>query len=110
MSELLITIVRFLHFIGLGLLLGALAVQLTEMSRRVGPVMITGAVTPLITGLVLMGLLITEINHLKVTVKLAVVVVVLVLMVKRRRTVFSPPFYLGALGLTVINTGIAVFW
>lgn len=110
MTELLVTIFRFLHFIGLGLLLGALAVQWGEMSRRVGPWMIAGAVTQLVTGLALMGVLITEVNHLKVTVKLGLVVVILVVMLIRRRTVFSPPFYLSAIGLTVVNTGLAVFW
>jgi hypothetical protein len=108
--ELALTILRFLHFIGLGLLLGALAVQWGEMSRQVGPLMITGAIIQLVTGLALMGLLISEINHIKVGVKLILLLVILIVLLLRRRNVFSPPFYLTALGLTVVNIGLAVFW
>lgn len=113
-TELLVEVFRFLHFLGLAALLGGLLVQIGPNEKRVNPPVLWGAVAQLVTGIVLLLLTLAEANHLKVTVKLALlaVVVVMVLVARRRAAggVLSLPAYVASLGLTVVNTGLAVFW
>lgn len=109
-TELLVDVFRFLHFIGLAALLGGLFVQITNRERAVNAAVLHGAATQLVTGIALLLLTLAEANHLKVTVKLALLLVVLVVAIVRRRRPLSGGAFSALLSLTVVNVGLAVFW
>lgn len=104
-----------LHFIGLASLLGGFMVQIATTPRVVNNAMLHGALTQLVTGLLLVGLLDSDddedVNHAKVGVKLLVLVVILgLILVNRKKPSISTAVW-GAIGsLTVLNIVIAVFW
>ena len=110
MNEILADIFLFLHFLGLASLLGGLLVQMGSSSRQVNAAMLYGALTQLVTGIVLLVLTLADANHLKVTVKLVILIVILVVVLLRRKKALTATHYYVLLGLTVLNVGIAVFW
>jgi hypothetical protein len=110
MNELLYNVFLFLHFVGFAALIGGLLCQLGEPSRLVTPLILIGAALQLVTGLVLLFITIEDANHLKVTIKLVLTAVILGLALLRRNKVFAPPFYLSALGLSLVNLALGVFW
>jgi hypothetical protein len=110
MTELIVDLFRFLHFLGLAALLGGLLVQLASSFKEVNPPIIYGALVQLVTGIVLLLLTLADANHIKVTVKLILLVVVLVIALWRRNRPLSRPYYSALLLLTVANVAIAVFW
>jgi hypothetical protein len=103
-----------LHFVGLASLLGGFLVQARSQPRRVNPAMFHGALTQLVTGLLLVGVLQgmdEPVNNAKVGVKLAVLLLILVLVVANRRKESVPDGVWGAIGgLTLLNVVLAVFW
>ncbi len=107
----------FLHFLGLGALFGGLFTQLRGTPRVVNPAVLHGALTQVVTGLVLVGLHemredpVPEQFHLKIGVKLLVATVILVLAFVHRKSsaLGNGPFW-TLLGLTVLNIAVAVFW
>jgi len=113
-------ILLILHFLGLASLLGAFLVQLRDVvagKGRVLPAMVHGALTQLVTGVLMIGIL--EAGLLgserpdmgKYAVKLAVVIVITVLVFVFRKRNPAPSFWLWAIGvLTLANTVIAVAW
>jgi hypothetical protein len=106
-----------LHIIGIASLLGGFLTQMKAMSAggaRFVPAMLHGALTMLVTGIVLVGLNQADdhpVNTLKIGIKLAVLVVILALVyVKRDEEKVDKPLF-GAVGLlTVANIFIAVLW
>lgn len=110
MNQILLDVFRFLHFAGLAALLGGLLVQLRVAVREVSPVVLIGAIAQLVTGLALLLLTLADANHLKVTVKLAVLLVACALLLVRRRRGLEPIHYVVVLGLTIADLGLAVFW
>ena len=80
--------------------------------RLVNAAMVHGALTQLVTGLLLVGLAEMgdgQVNHLKVGIKLAVLVVIAVLVFTNRRKEALPDGQFWAiLGLTLANTAVAV--
>ena len=112
--DLLRDILLFLHLIGMASLFGGLFVQVKADPRVVNNAMLHGILTQLVTGLLLVGViegLDEEVDNLKIGVKLLVAVVVAVLVVANRKKPSLPTgLYLGLLGLTVLNVGVAVFW
>ncbi len=112
--EILRDILLFLHFIGLAALFGGLFVQVRSDPRVINSAVIHGALTQLVTGLLLVGVLEgmdAEVNNAKIGVKLLVVLVILVLaFANRKKTAIPNGLFFGLLGLTVLNIGIAVFW
>ena len=104
-----------LHFIGLASLLGGFMVQIARTPRMVNNAMLHGALTQLVTGLLLVGSLEgddqEDVNHAKVGAKLLVLVVILVLiLVNRKKPSISTAVWAAIGGLTVLNIVIAVFW
>jgi Ca2+/Na+ antiporter len=105
-----------LHIIGIASLLGGFLTQLSAArtgEARMVPAMLHGALTMLVTGVIMIGLLRADDRHLdntKFGVKLAVLVVILVLVyVKRGEKVDRTLF--GAVGLlTITNIFIALLW
>lgn len=109
-------LVVVVHVLGLASLIGGWLVQLRARGeRRVLPAMVHGALTQLVTGLVIVGLgeavLDREYDYAKITAKLVVTaVVVLLTWVNRRKDVIPDGVYLIIGGLSILNVVLAVLW
>lgn len=106
-----------LHIVGIAALLGGFLAQTRAIGAgeaRFTPGMLHGALTMLVTGLVLVGLAEArdeEVNNLKIGVKLAVLVVILGLVYVKRDEERLPAGVFGAVGaLTTVNIFLAVLW
>ena len=116
--DILIGILVILHFIGLASLLGGFLVQVKDIIAGKGtviPAMFHGALTQLVTGLLLVGVVQMaepgEINNAKIAVKLVVLIVITVLVIMYRKKPVAPSWVLWAIGgLTVANIAVAVLW
>ena len=103
----------FLHFIGLAARFGGLFVQIKADPRVVNNAMLHGILTQLVTGILLVGVLEADdadVDHAKIGVKLVVALVIGVLVWVNRRKTLANGLYLGLMGLTALNIGVAVFW
>jgi len=104
----------FVHLLGMASLFGGAFVQVKGPDRVVNNAMLHGALTQVVTGLLLVGVLESgddPVNHAKVGVKFALgVVLALLVFVNRRKTDIPGGLYFGLLGLTTLTVGVAVFW
>ncbi|MFY9914480.1 MAG: hypothetical protein WAK18_07440 [Nocardioidaceae bacterium] len=107
-------VLLFLHLLGMASLLGGALVQLRDETQVVNSAMLHGALTQVVTGLLLVGVIEGQndpLDHTKVGVKLAVALVITVLCwVNRRKDAVPRGLFMGILLLTVGNVGVAVFW
>lgn len=111
-------ILLILHFVGLAALLGGFLVQMKAIGRGQGqvvPAMVHGALTQLITGLLLVLTIeladLADVNNMKIGVKGVTVVVITVLVFVFRKRKPAPSWALWAIGaLTLANVVIAVAW
>lgn len=109
-------LIVILHFIGLASLLGGFLVQMSAADKGVNPAMLHGALTQLVTGVLMVGLIESgavdeEANMTKISVKLAIVVVITVLAFIGRRKQPPQVALWGTIGaLTLANVVIAVLW
>jgi hypothetical protein len=107
-------ILLFLHFLGLSMLLGGIAVQLRAASRRVDTLMVHGVLTQLGTGILLVGVREMDdlpVNSAKYAVKLGIAAVIAVpVLVGRRRALLPLSWYAAIALLSVANVAVAVFW
>lgn len=116
--DVLRTVLLILHFVGLASLLGGFLVQTKDIARGKGAVvtaMLHGAMTQLVTGILLVGVIqmgdLGEVNNAKVGVKLLVVIVIAALVFMYRKKSVAPSWALWAIGgLTLANIVIAVAW
>ncbi|MFF2788691.1 hypothetical protein ACFVT6_18275 [Streptomyces sp. NPDC058049] len=115
--DVLIDVFVGLHIIGIASLLGGFLTQMKAMSAgtaRFTPAMLHGALTMLVTGVLLVGFNQTAgdpVNNVKVGVKLAILFVILCLVYVKRDEEHVDKALFGAVGgLTVINIFIAVLW
>ncbi|KOU19416.1 hypothetical protein [Streptomyces sp. WM6368] len=115
--DVLINVFVGLHIIGIASLLGGFLTQMKAMgagTARFTPAMLHGALTMLVTGVVLVGLNQMggdPVNNIKVGVKLAILFVILCLVYVKRDEEHVDKALFGAVGgLTVINIFIAVLW
>ena len=116
--ELLRNILLILHFVGLASLLGGVLVQIKPIIAGKGtvvPAMFHGALTQLVTGILLVGVIemgaLAAVDNGKIGVKLLVLIVITVLVVRYRKKVTVPSWVLWAIGaLTLANIVIAVLW
>lgn len=115
--DVLIGVFVGLHIIGIASLLGGFLTQMKAMSAgtaRFVPAMLHGALTMLVTGVLLVGFNEMDgasVNHVKVGVKLALLFVILALVyVKRDEERVEKGLFAAVGGLTVINIFIAVLW
>lgn len=106
-----------LHFIGLASLLGGFIVQMKSPDKGVNPAMLHGALTQLVTGVLLVGIASAglvpdeEVDHAKIAVKLVIVLVITALAFIGRKRPLPQTGIWGAIGvLTLANVVIAVFW
>ena len=104
----------FIHLLGFAALLGGVLVQFRVPDPEVNRAMLVGALIELVTGVGLWVLAVlgsSPVSVPQLVVKLIITVFVAVLVVVNRKYA-SIPRGLWALigGLTLANTGIAVFW
>jgi hypothetical protein len=114
------------HFVGLAAVIGPFILQMRWKGQYAFPVVFGGAITQLVTGLLLVGVaemraaqLDFEVDHIKVAVKLVIGLLVFVAallgFLKQRKTEGGGgrelmPYFHTAGGLALINTALAVFW
>ena len=114
--EFIYDLVVILHFIGLAIVVGGFIVQISSSEKGVNAAMFHGALTQLVTGLILVGMVEggavdEEINMTKISVKLAIVLVVTVLAFMGRKKTPPQVALWGAIGvLSIANIFIAVLW
>ena len=116
--DILRTILLILHFIGLASLLGGFLVQVKAITAGRGvvlPAMVHGALTQLVTGVLLVATIqmgdLFELNNLKIGVKLLITIVITVLVFVYRKKSPAPSWVLWAIGgLTVANVIVAAAW
>lgn len=113
--DFLYTLLVILHFVGLASLLGGFLVQMKAVAKGKGVIhaaMIHGALTQLVTGLLMVGLAEMGdggVNHMKIGIKLAILIVITVLVFVYRKKSSVPAWVLWAIGaLTLANVVIAV--
>lgn len=103
-----------LHFVGFAALFGGAFVQLKGPKRVVNAAMFHGALTQLVTGVVLVGLLEMgdgDPNHMKLGIKFLVLVAIMVLVfLNRKKDSITDAIFWSIFGLTLANAAIAVFW
>jgi hypothetical protein len=113
------------HFIGLAAIVGPFLMQARWKGQYAFPVVLGGAITQLVTGLVLVGLAEMggddddPLNYAKIGVKLTIAVIIFVAallgFLKQRKTEGGGgrellPFFHAAGGLALVNIALAVFW
>ncbi len=114
--EFIYNLVVILHFIGLASLVGGFIVQMSSPDKGVNAAMFHGALTQLVTGLIMVGMVEggaveDELNMTKISVKLAIVLVVTVLAFIGRKKTPPQVALWGAIGaLSIANIFIAVLW
>lgn len=114
--EIVYDLVVVLHFLGLASLIGGWLVQMSARGERlVNPAMLHGALTQLVTGLIIVGLgeavLDREYDMAKISVKLVVTAIITLLVwVNRRKTVIPDGLFFLIGGLGIANVAVAVLW
>lgn len=116
--DILRIILLILHFVGLASLLGGFLVQVKAIGAGKGtvlPAMLHGALTQLVTGLLLVATIevgdLAELDNVKIAVKAVIAVVITVLVFVYRKKVPAPNWALWSIGaLTVANIVVAVAW
>ncbi|GAA4367331.1 hypothetical protein [Agromyces bauzanensis] len=116
--DILRIILVILHFVGLSMLLGGFLVQVRAIGQGKGTVvrvMIDGALTQLITGLLLVATIemgdLYDLDNWKIAVKLLIAVLITVLVFVYRKKDPAPSWALWAIGgLTLANVIVAVAW
>ncbi|CAM5373603.1 hypothetical protein ACH4HG_01960 [Streptomyces coeruleorubidus] len=106
-----------LHIIGIAALLGGFLTQMKAMGQgtaRYTPAMLHGALTMLVTGVILVGLNQADdqtVNNIKIGIKLALLIVILGLVYVKRDDEKVDKGLFGLVGaLTTANVFIAVLW
>jgi len=118
--EIVHNILLVLHFVGLASLLGGFLSQMSLFktgTARINPAILHGALTQLVTGILLVGVIEAshdpnnKIDNVKIGVKLVIVLVIYVLaLLNRKKATVATPI-IGIIGLlTLTNIVIAVFW
>ncbi len=104
----------FIHLLGMASLLGGALVQMSDRDHVVNSAMLHGALTQVVSGLLLVGVIEGQddpLDQTKTGVKLAVGLIVAVLCwINRNKPVIPPGLFMAITLLTVSNIAIAVFW
>ena len=115
--QFLYNVILVLHFVGLASLLGGFIVQMKSADKGVNPAMWHGALTQLVTGVLLVGIAESgslegdPLDTTKISAKLLVVLVITVLaFIGRKKQPPQVPLW-GVIGaLTLVNVIVSVFW
>ena len=113
----LYNVILVLHFVGLASLLGGFIVQMKSADKGVNPAMWHGALTQLVTGVLMVGIAESgslegdPLDMTKISVKLLIVLVITMLaFVGRKKQPPQVPLW-GIIGaLTLVNVIVSVFW
>ncbi len=112
--ELAYNLVLIVHFIGLASVVGGFLVQMKAPEKGVNPAMWHGALTQLVTGVILVGLAEMQdwdVDHAKIGVKLALTAVITVLAFIGRKKPLPQTAFWGIIGgVSIVNIIIAVLW
>ena len=112
--EILKDVVLVLHFLGLAGIIGGVLAQRSANPKRIDALVMHGASTQLVTGLLLVGLkqaLDDPPDNAKIAVKLVILLVIWALAWRYRKSDRVATSVWGAIGLlTVANVAIAVLW
>lgn len=104
----------YIHLVGFAALFGGAFVQLRDEYKVVNAAMLHGALTQVVSGLLLVGVLEgldEDVNNPKIGVKLAVALLAAVLCwVNRHKESVPSGLFNGIALLALLNAGIAVFW
>jgi len=107
-------LILILHFIGLASVVGGFLVQMRSAEKGVNPAMLHGALTQLVTGVLLVGLAEMQdedVDHAKIGVKLVITLVITVLAFVGRKKPLPQTGMWAAIGaLSIANIFIAVLW
>ena len=110
------------HFVGLAAIVGPFLLQVRWKGQYGFSVVLGGAITQLITGLVLVGLAEmrdVDVDYAKITVKLVIAIIIfaaaLLGYLRQRKAEGGGgrelmPYFHTAGGLALVNTALAVFW
>jgi hypothetical protein len=103
------------HLLGLAAVCGGALVQIRAAERVVNHAMLDGVLLQIVSGVLLVGVLenddSVELNTAKIEVKFAVALVVALLCwTNRRKPTIPDGLFVGIVGLTLANVGVAVFW
>ncbi|MDU7361333.1 MAG: hypothetical protein E7L00_09025 [Propionibacteriaceae bacterium] len=106
-------VVFLFHLIGFAALFGGAFVQIKGPKRQINPAMWHGALTMLVSGLLLVALLEmgdTDLNHMKLGIKLVVLLAIFgCILTQRSKEHVSNGVFFTIFGLTFANAAIAVF-
>lgn len=114
--NILFNILLFLHLVGFASLFGGAFVQMKGPNRVINPAIFHGALTQLVTGILLVGVkemgdIGNPVNNIKIGVKLLVLIAIFVMVfINRKKDNVPAGQFWAILALTLINAGIAVFW
>lgn len=112
--DLVRNLLLLIHLLGFAALFGGAFVQVRDDVKVVNAAMLYGALTQVLSGLLLVGVIEGQdgpVDPTMVSVKLGVALVIAVLCWVNRRKEDVPGGLFGALMLlTVANVGVAVFW
>ena len=113
----LFVILLILHFVGIGSLLGGFMTQMKQLksgTATMNPAMLHGSLTMLVTGVLMVVLALvgdTDINLIKMVMKVAITLAIFALIIIYRSKDRVPSGIMGLVGaLTVANIAIAVAW
>lgn len=107
-------ILLVIHLLGFAALFGGLLVQIKTPDKVANGLMRDGSGTAFLAGLLLVGVLEMgdgPVDHAKLGVKLVIGLVILGLVMSQlRKPKISDGLYWAIFGLTIINVCVAVFW
>ena len=106
---------RYVHLVGFAALLGGAIAQYVSGRIRINTVMLAGAATQVVTGVILAAPFGRDEDDAFSSAKLAVKGVIAVLIFamvffSRKRESVNPGHFMAIIGLTLVNAGVAVFW
>ena len=115
--EILHLVVLTLHFLGMATIVGVFLVQMRQRKGFNTGLLLTGALTQLVTGVALVGIAEAadrDVNFMKIGFKLAIALIAvagaIVAAYKQRKGENAMPFFHAAGGFALVNVLGAVFW
>lgn len=117
--QVLSNIVVALHMLGMAAIVGSFLVQMRASSNFATPWVLGGAITQLVTGVLLVGLAYAtgdgdHVNNAKIAVKLviaaAVLVAAIIAFVQQKKGGKVKPAFHAAGGLALVNVLVATLW
>ena len=111
--EIFKTIAVFFHLMGFASLFGVSAIQIRSSERIARNGMMHGALTQLVSGLVLVALKEPDVNHIAIGIKLLILVIIIGILDyyrhDKKRIIPTKPFF-TVFALTLLEVVIAVVW